>query len=69
MLQVPDVEGSKEERCELTRTSYGRRFINEVSSVLWEIIINVASVLYSLHYFQLSSLSFCYILVVNLINQ
>lgn len=30
MLQVPDVEESKENRCELTRTPYGRRFINEV---------------------------------------
>ncbi|KAI5658731.1 hypothetical protein M9H77_27524 [Catharanthus roseus] len=29
IIKVPDVEGSKEERCELTRTSYGRRFINE----------------------------------------
>ncbi|RVW83126.1 putative ribonuclease H protein [Vitis vinifera] len=27
--KVPDVEGSKEFRCELTRTPYGRRFINE----------------------------------------
>ncbi|KAI3810508.1 hypothetical protein L1987_20124 [Smallanthus sonchifolius] len=29
MSQVPDVEGSNENRCELTRTPYGRRFINE----------------------------------------
>ncbi|XP_034706029.1 uncharacterized protein LOC117929741 [Vitis riparia] len=29
MIRVPDVEGSKEFRCELTRTPYGRRFINE----------------------------------------
>ncbi|PIA44427.1 hypothetical protein AQUCO_01700195v1 [Aquilegia coerulea] len=29
VLPVPDVEGSKKERCELTRTPYGRRFINE----------------------------------------
>lgn len=27
---MPDVEGCKEFRCELTRTPYGRRFINEV---------------------------------------
>ncbi|KAK1440461.1 hypothetical protein QVD17_06288 [Tagetes erecta] len=29
MIYVPDVEGSNENRCELTRTPYGRRFINE----------------------------------------
>lgn len=29
MLQIPDVEGSNEERCELTRTPYGWRFISE----------------------------------------
>ncbi|KAM1038724.1 hypothetical protein ACFX13_034096 [Malus domestica] len=29
MITVPDVEGSKEDRCELTRTPYGRRFISE----------------------------------------
>ncbi|KAL4556265.1 hypothetical protein LXL04_038911 [Taraxacum kok-saghyz] len=29
MINVPDCEGSKENRCELTRTPYGRRFINE----------------------------------------
>ncbi|KAI8548079.1 hypothetical protein RHMOL_Rhmol07G0244600 [Rhododendron molle] len=29
MIPVPDVEESKENRCELTRTPYGRRFINE----------------------------------------
>ncbi|XP_043710039.1 uncharacterized protein LOC122658939 isoform X2 [Telopea speciosissima] len=28
-LPVPDVEGSIKDRCELTRTPYGRRFINE----------------------------------------
>ena len=30
MLKVPDIEGSNESRCELTRTPYGRRFISEV---------------------------------------
>ncbi|XP_059438594.1 uncharacterized protein LOC132171322 isoform X2 [Corylus avellana] len=30
IITVPDVEGSKENRCELTRTPYGRRFISEV---------------------------------------
>ncbi|XP_020212403.1 uncharacterized protein LOC109796950 isoform X1 [Cajanus cajan] len=29
IIPVPDVEGSTEERCELTRTPYGRRFICE----------------------------------------
>ena len=29
MIPVPDVEGCEEFRCELTRTPYGRRFINE----------------------------------------
>ncbi|KAI3676023.1 hypothetical protein L1987_85619 [Smallanthus sonchifolius] len=29
IIYVPDVEGSNENRCELTRTPYGRRFINE----------------------------------------
>ncbi|GAA0147316.1 hypothetical protein LIER_07047 [Lithospermum erythrorhizon] len=28
-ITVPDVEGCKEYQCELTRTPYGRRFINE----------------------------------------
>ncbi|XP_009594684.2 uncharacterized protein LOC107803759 [Nicotiana tabacum] len=29
VIPVPDIEGSKEDRCELTRTPYGRVFINE----------------------------------------
>ncbi|KAK8542376.1 hypothetical protein V6N13_137051 [Hibiscus sabdariffa] len=29
VLPVPDVEGSKEDKCELTRTPYGRRFISQ----------------------------------------
>ncbi|XAR52634.1 hypothetical protein NMG60_11020801 [Bertholletia excelsa] len=29
IIPVPDVEESKENKCELTRTPYGRRFINE----------------------------------------
>ncbi|KAI7745161.1 hypothetical protein M8C21_001583 [Ambrosia artemisiifolia] len=29
IIYVPDVEGSNEDRCQLTRTPYGRRFINE----------------------------------------
>lgn len=32
LLEVPDVEGSNEEKCQLTRTPYGRRFISEVCS-------------------------------------
>ncbi|CAH9145097.1 unnamed protein product [Cuscuta epithymum] len=30
-MPVPDVEGSKKDRCELTRTPYGRHFIHELS--------------------------------------
>lgn len=29
IIYVPDVEGSNKNRCQLTRTPYGRRFINE----------------------------------------
>ncbi|PHT98954.1 hypothetical protein BC332_32102 [Capsicum chinense] len=29
VIPVPDIEGSNEDRCELTRTPYGRLFINE----------------------------------------
>ncbi|KAB2048619.1 hypothetical protein ERO13_A13G109200v2 [Gossypium hirsutum] len=29
VMPVPDVEGSKEDKCELTRTPYGRRFISQ----------------------------------------
>ncbi|KAK1279161.1 hypothetical protein QJS04_geneDACA007282 [Acorus gramineus] len=29
VIPVPDVEGSKECKCELTRTPYGRRFVNK----------------------------------------
>ncbi|KAG5587468.1 hypothetical protein H5410_047902 [Solanum commersonii] len=29
VVPVPDIRGSKEDRCELTRTPYGRLFINE----------------------------------------
>lgn len=29
MITVPDVEGSEENRCQLTRTPYGRQFISE----------------------------------------
>ncbi|KAL6578838.1 hypothetical protein OROMI_009054 [Orobanche minor] len=40
---VPDVEGSNEDRCELTRTPYGRQFIdkglNSYLEVLFEIIV------------------------------
>ncbi|KAL6556957.1 hypothetical protein OROHE_006833 [Orobanche hederae] len=40
---VPDVEGSNQDRCELTRTPYGRQFIdnglNSYLEVLFEIIV------------------------------
>ncbi|PVH65397.1 hypothetical protein PAHAL_2G482800 [Panicum hallii] len=42
-VKVPDVEASQENRCELTRTPYGRRFANEeISSYfafLFELIV------------------------------
>ncbi|XP_042516667.1 uncharacterized protein LOC122090958 [Macadamia integrifolia] len=42
-LPVPDVEGSTKEQCELTRTPYGRRFINEelnsYLAFLFEVIV------------------------------
>ncbi|KAH6819071.1 T-box protein [Perilla frutescens var. frutescens] len=43
MIHVPDVEGSNEDRCELTRTPYGRQFIDEglnsYLEFLFEIIV------------------------------
>ncbi|KAK7258909.1 hypothetical protein RIF29_24498 [Crotalaria pallida] len=43
VISVPDVEGSKEERCQLTRTPYGRRFIAEELNLylkfLFELIV------------------------------
>ncbi|KAF1892212.1 hypothetical protein Lal_00036573 [Lupinus albus] len=43
IITVPDVEGSKEHRCELTRTPYGRRFIHEELNLylkfLFELIV------------------------------
>ncbi|KAL2254143.1 uncharacterized protein LOC105168920 [Sesamum indicum] len=43
IIPVPDVEGSNEDRCELTRTPYGRRFVNEglnsYLEFLFEIIV------------------------------
>lgn len=41
MLTVPDVEGSKENRCQLTRTPYGRRFISEELNVYLENLFNL----------------------------
>ncbi|CAN1783953.1 hypothetical protein LINPERHAP1_LOCUS16439 [Linum perenne] len=44
VIRVPDVEGTVEDRCELTRTPYGRRFISqEVNSYLeflFELIVS-----------------------------
>ncbi|XP_027350521.1 uncharacterized protein LOC113861722 isoform X2 [Abrus precatorius] len=44
VIPVPDVEGSKEDRCELTRTPYGRRFICEELNLylqfLFELIVD-----------------------------
>ncbi|KAL0364814.1 UNVERIFIED_CONTAM: hypothetical protein Sangu_0579000 [Sesamum angustifolium] len=43
IIPVPDVEESNEDRCELTRTPYGRRFVNEglnsYLEFLFEIIV------------------------------
>lgn len=43
MIDVPDVEGSNEDHCELTRTPYGRQFIDEglnsYLEFLFEIIV------------------------------
>ncbi|KAG8390986.1 hypothetical protein BUALT_Bualt01G0140800 [Buddleja alternifolia] len=43
IITVPDVEGSNEDRCQLTRTPYGRLFIDEVLNsylqFLFEIIV------------------------------
>ncbi|KAM3704794.1 hypothetical protein ACB098_03G031900 [Castanea mollissima] len=41
MIAVPDVEGSKENRCELTRTPYGRRFISEELNLYLEFLFEV----------------------------
>ncbi|KHN43299.1 ATP-dependent Clp protease proteolytic subunit-related protein 3, chloroplastic [Glycine soja] len=44
IIPVPDCEGSKEERCELTRTRYGRRFVCEELNLylqfLFELIVD-----------------------------
>ncbi|GMN43906.1 hypothetical protein TIFTF001_013098 [Ficus carica] len=46
IIPVPDVEGSKEVRCELTRTPYGRHFISEELNsyleFLFELIVDRA---------------------------
>ncbi|KAI4301761.1 hypothetical protein L6164_035008 [Bauhinia variegata] len=43
IIPVPDAEGSKEDRCQLTRTPYGRRFfseeLNSYLKFLFEIIV------------------------------
>lgn len=41
MIYVPDVEGSNENKCELTRTPYGRRFINEELNSYMEFLFNL----------------------------
>nr|XP_027188104.1 uncharacterized protein LOC101497501 isoform X2 [Cicer arietinum] len=44
IIPVPDVEGSNEEKCQLTRTPYGRRFISEELNMymqfLFELIVD-----------------------------
>ncbi|KAK4378911.1 hypothetical protein RND71_000773 [Anisodus tanguticus] len=51
VIPVPDIEGSKEDRCELTRTPYGRLFINEVllfsgSNVSYDDSMNLRNILW-----------------------
>ncbi|KAM7469765.1 hypothetical protein LguiA_007948 [Lonicera macranthoides] len=41
IISVPDIEGSKEDRCELTRTPYGRRFINEELNSYLEFLFKI----------------------------
>uniref|UniRef100_A0A5B6YGC5 Uncharacterized protein n=1 Tax=Davidia involucrata TaxID=16924 RepID=A0A5B6YGC5_DAVIN len=41
VIPVPDIEGSKEKRCELTRTPYGRRFINEELNSYLEFLFEI----------------------------
>ncbi|PWA64397.1 hypothetical protein CTI12_AA207150 [Artemisia annua] len=41
MIYVPDVEGCNENKCELTRTPYGRRFINEELNSYMEFLFNL----------------------------
>ncbi|XP_059648481.1 uncharacterized protein LOC132294589 [Cornus florida] len=41
IITVPDIEGSKENRCELTRTPYGRRFINEELNSYLEFLFEI----------------------------
>ncbi|KAL8155521.1 uncharacterized protein LOC141664825 [Apium graveolens] len=41
IITVPDIEGSKENRCELTRTPYGRHFISEDLNSYLEFLFNL----------------------------
>lgn len=41
MINVPDCEGSNENKCELTRTPYGRHFINEELNSYMEFLFNL----------------------------
>ncbi|KAL0422054.1 UNVERIFIED_CONTAM: hypothetical protein Slati_3228300 [Sesamum latifolium] len=40
-IPVPDVEGSNEDQCELTRTPYGRRFVNEGLNSYLEFLFDI----------------------------
>lgn len=44
MIPVPDIEGSKGNRCELTRTPYGRHFISEDVNLYLEFLFNLIAV-------------------------
>nr|XP_043621156.1 uncharacterized protein LOC122592896 [Erigeron canadensis] len=41
IINVPDVEGSNECKCQLTRTPYGRRFINEELNTYMEFLFKL----------------------------
>ncbi|XP_024962285.1 uncharacterized protein LOC112502567 isoform X1 [Cynara cardunculus var. scolymus] len=41
MIDIPDVQGSNKNRCQLTRTPYGRRFINEELNLYMEFLFKL----------------------------
>ncbi|KAK4744195.1 hypothetical protein SAY87_010507 [Trapa incisa] len=41
IIPVPDVEDSKENKCQLTRTPYGRRFISEELNLYFEFLFEI----------------------------
>lgn len=41
VIPVPDIEGSNEDHCQLTRTPYGRRFINEELNLYMKFLFEI----------------------------